>query len=420
MFTSVLGKTKSIEIDMDSLGDLLRNGYTFDGSSVPGYAHVNSSDKILRATSSFPINQPWDLEARIMLCAVHNINGEPHPVDPRNVLRRVLASASSEGFHLEVGGELEFFLVNGSSKSSPDPIDSGGYFDTPPSDGAHMFRRGIVRALREMEIPTTAHHHEVAMGQHEICVKHSPAIQTADNIMLAKMAIAEMAHQRGMIATFMPKPFSDTNGSGMHLHQSLWDSDVKENLFATEERGVLSEVAGHYVAGLLEHAPALAAIVAPTVNSYKRLRPGYEAPTLIAWGPRNRSVMVRIPMFFDSNSTARIEFRCPDPSCSPHLAIAAMIVAGLDGVRRSLDPPSLSHEDLFEMPSGYEVLPSSLHEALAALEKDRLLIRELGDDVVKTLVELRSSEWREYAEVTGNTDSSSITEWEVEKYLLAY
>jgi glutamine synthetase len=340
----------------------------------------------------------------VLLCAVHEVSGEPHPSDPRLILKRVLGEASDEGYHLEVGSELEFFLVTRETASGISPTDRGGYFDVLPSDGGLDFRRRVVRTLRKMGIATTAHHHEAAEGQHEICLRHGPAVQIPDSVMLAKLAIAELAHQEGMIATFMPKPFVGCNGSGMHLHQSLWDIDVDKNLFATEDAGALSDMAGHYVAGLLAHAGALAAIVAPTINSYKRLTPGFEAPTRIAWGPRNRSTMIRVPQFNGSSMKARIEFRCPDPSCNPHLAI---------------EPPSPTDEDLFESETDVASLPGSLIHAVGELNKDSTLRRALGDRVVDTIVDVRTKEWSEYLDATGDPGPSHITGWEMERYLLA-
>ena len=419
VFTTSLGTTKSIEIDYDSFREVASNGYYFDGSSVPGYAVVNSSDLLLKPTSSLPLVQPWDPSVAVLLCAVHEVSGEPHPSDPRLILRRVLGEASDEGYHLEVGSELEFFLVTREAANGIAPIDRGGYFDVLPSDGGLDFRRRVVRTLRRMGIATTAHHHEAAEGQHEICLRHGPAVRIPDSVMLSKLAIAELAHQEGMIATFMPKPFVGCNGSGMHLHQSLWDIDVDKNLFATDDAGALSDIAGHYVAGLLTHAGALAAIVAPTINSYKRLTPGFEAPTRIAWGPRNRSTMIRVPQFNGSSMKARIEFRCPDPSCNPHLAIAAILAAGLDGVRRSLEPPSPTDEDLFESETEVASLPASLIHALGELNKDSTLRRALGDRVVDTIVDVRTKEWSEYLDATGDPGPSHITGWEMERYLLA-
>ncbi len=419
VFTTSLGTTKSIEIDYDSFREVASNGYYFDGSSVPGYAVVNSSDLLLKPTSSLPLVQPWDTSVALLLCAVHEVSGEPHPSDPRLILHRVLGEASNEGYHLEVGSELEFFLVTREAAGGIAPIDRGGYFDVLPSDGGLDFRRRVVRTLRRMGIATTAHHHEAAEGQHEICLRHGPAVRIPDSVMLAKLAIAELAHQEGMIATFMPKPFVECNGSGMHLHQSLWDMDVSKNLFATDDAGTLSDMAGHYVAGLLTHAGALAAIVAPTINSYKRLTPGFEAPTRIAWGPRNRSTMIRVPQFNGSNMKARIEFRCPDPSCNPHLAIAATLAAGLDGVKRSLEPPSPTDEDLFESETEVASLPASLIHALGELNRDSTIRRALGNRVVDMIVDIRTKEWSEYIDATGDPGTSQITGWEMERYLFA-
>jgi glutamine synthetase len=273
-------------------------------------------------------------------------------------------------------------------------------------------------ALTGLGIPTTSHHHEVASGQHEIGLVFDSAMEIADRVLLARLAIAEIAYSRGLLATFMPKPFADMNGSGMHIHQSLWDSEGT-NLFADGSPGTVSEIAYHYVAGLMEHAPALAAIVAPTVNSFKRLRPGFEAPTRIAWGPRNRTTMIRIPEFNGSDTKARIEFRCPDPSCSPHLALAAIMAAGLDGIARSLNPPEPTQEDLYRKATDVPSLPESLIQALQHLDEDETLRHALGERIVDSIIKFRTSEWHEYLKGGGNSSGTRITDWEIGKYLFS-
>jgi glutamine synthetase len=316
-----------------------------------------------------------------------------------------------------VGSELEFFTVAKRTDDTIVPLDYGGYFSSQPQDVALDFRRDVIRTLKTLGIATTSHHHEVAKGQQEIGLQYVNAETAADNIMLSRIVISEMAHRRGMIATFMPKPFPDQNGSGMHLHQSLWGLDGSRNLFATSGDSSISQLAMMYVGGLLEHATTLAAILAPTVNSYKRLVPGFEAPTRVAWGYRNRSTMVRVPHFNGSKRAARVELRNPDATSSPHLVIASILAAGLDGIERKIEPPEPTDKDLYETGVTLESLPGSLEGALDSLEKSTMMRKVLGDSVIDAIVKLRKREWKDYVESTGDPGSSEITDWEIERYM---
>ncbi|MFW9803686.1 MAG: glutamine synthetase family protein [Candidatus Thorarchaeota archaeon] len=417
LFSTVLGATKSIEIAFEDYDDVMKNGVYFDGSSVPGYASVNSSDLLLKPRSSRPVLLPWEKDVAVLVCGVFEASGDPHPRDPSGVLARITGSAREAGFELRVGSELEFFLVKENGLGTLVPGDGGGYFSTLPTDGGLHFRRRVAKSLGSIGISTTTHHHEVAAGQHEVGLRFSSAINAADDIMLARLLIAEMADKIGAIATFMAKPFSGMNGSGMHLHQSLWSVDEGTNLFSSGKSGEVSDLAGSYVAGLLEHAEALAAIVAPTVNSFKRLTPGYEAPTKIAWGPRNRSTMIRVPQYNGSDVKARIEFRCPDPLCNSHLAVAATFAAGLDGIKRRLTPPEPTGENLYKTATETKSLPGSLGDALEMLQCDEVIVDALGRSLVDTIVKMRAAEWTEYVEATGDPGVSEVTPWEVSKYL---
>jgi glutamine synthetase len=417
IFSDLLGYTRSIEVGYDRLDEVVNHGLVIDGSSVPGYATVNESDVLLLPSRATPISQPWDPSAAFLLCRIHEVSGELHPRDPRNILRKITAIAAERGLKLMVGSELEFFVVGRRSDNGIVALDNGGYFSSQPEDFALDFRRDAIRTLGKIGIATTSHHHEVANGQQEIGLQYVEAQVAADNIMLSRIIISELAHRRGMIATFMPKPFQDQNGSGMHLHQSLWGLDSSRNLFATVGDSSISQLAIMYIGGLLEHATALAAILAPTVNSYKRLVPGFEAPTRVAWGYRNRSTMVRVPHFNGSNRAARIELRSPDATSSPHLVIACFLAAGLDGIERRIEPPLPTDKDLFESGVTLKSLPGSLEGALDRLEKSTMMREVLGDSVVDALIAIRKREWKEYVESTGDPGSSEVTEWEIEKYM---
>lgn len=419
IFSDILGHLKSIEVGYDRLNEILEHGAVIDGSSVKGYASVNESDLLLLSSCATPIHQPWDPSAAFLLCRVHETSRKPHPRDPRNVLDTMVRKAANQGFQLMLGSELEFFAIRRGIDESVEPRDAGGYFSTRPTDPELDFRREVIRTLNTIGIATTSHHHEVARGQHEIGLHYAPAATAADNILLARQVIVEMASMKGIDVTFMPKPFSDQNGSGLHLHQSIWDVNGSRNLFASQNDGGLSHLAVNYVGGLLEYASSYVALLAPTVNSYKRLIPGFEAPIGIAWGYRNRSTMIRVPHFNGSAKAARIELRCPDTTISPHLGIAAIIAAGLEGIMRSIEPPEPTQTNLYKSSTEVDSLPCTLKESLLLLKEDQILRKELGESVIDTFVSLRMKEWEQYVEATENPHSSDITSWELEKYLHA-
>ena len=419
IFSDLLGHMRSYEVGIDQLDDVLENGVVMDGSSVPGYASINESDVLLLSLSATPTPQPWDPAAAFLLCGIHETSGKPHPRDPRNILDKMISKASKRGFQLMIGSELEFFTIRRQSDDSTVPLDSGGYFSSRPIDSELDFRRDIVRTFNAVGIPTTSHHHEVAKGQHEVGLQYTTAATAADNILLGRQIILEMASMRGFDVTFMPKPFTDQNGSGLHLHQSIWETDGSRNLFASKGNGELSPMAINYVAGLLEHASSLIALLAPTVNSYKRLVPGFEAPTRIAWGYRNRSTMIRVPHFNGSERAARIELRCPDTTISPHLAIAAILAAGLDGIERTLDPSEPTTTNLYKSASDIESLPGTLRESLSLLDESHFMRNELGDSLVDTLVSIRMHEWEDYVNANGDPHSIEVSPWEVDRYLHA-
>ncbi|MCF2136788.1 MAG: glutamine synthetase family protein [Candidatus Thorarchaeota archaeon] len=417
LFSTVHGTTRSVEVGYEKKQNVWAQGVWFDGSSVPALESVNTSDLLLRPLFERPIVQPWDPAAAFTLCEIVDTNRQTHPHDVRQVLKKGATAALERDMRLLVGSELEFYLLAGDNNGIR-PIDNGGYLSSPPQDQGLPFRREAIEVLDYLGVATTSHHHEVGKSQHEIGIQHTDALEEADWVTMARLAISELAMSKGCVATFMPKPMSGAPGNGMHLHQSLWDTKTNTNLFATDSTGNLSELAQHYVAGILEHAPALTAIVASTINSFRRLRPGFEAPTLIAWGPRNRTAMIRVPQFGPAKSAARIEIRCPDPLASPYLATAAILAAGLDGIDKGLQPPEPVTEDLFTHGNEYEALPTNLLEALAALKQDNTVRDALGRSLADEIINLGRKAWNEFnREASGET--TTISSWELETYLLA-
>ncbi len=422
-FTDILGATKSVTIPTQHLEGGFDRGIWFDGSSIEGFARIQESDMLLRPDPETYRILPWTgngkpLRARI-ICDVYSPEGKPFEGDPRYVLKRAIAEAAAMGYTLNVGPELEFFLFrrNGDLTTAV-PHDVGGYFDYSPNDEAQRVRADIVSALQALQIDVEMEHHEVATGQHEIDFRYSDALHTADDAITFKYTVKGIAAQHGLFATFMPKPVFGINGSGMHCHQNLVDEKTGQNIFYDKKSDIfhLSEIAQSYVAGQLEHARALAGVVAPTVNSYKRLTPGYEAPVYICWAQRNRSALIRIPRYSPGREQAtRVELRFPDPSANPYLAFAVMLAAGLDGIKKGLKPPRPVTEDVFEWTSeereehGVGVLPGSLKEALEEMDRDPLIRETLGQHVYDAYYRAKTQEWDEYR--------MHVSAWEVKRYL---
>ena len=340
--------------------------------------------------------------------------------EPRNILKKACKQAAELGFTMNVGPELEFFLFKKKPLSEIraeglTPHDSTGYFDLAPSDAAADIRAEILHALEAMGIEVEMSHHEVGPGQHEIDFRYDDAVKTADNAITLKQVIKTIAHKHGLHATFMPKPLVGENGSGMHTHQSLADKNTGHNLFHGEGTYNLSEVARSYLAGIIKHIRPLSAVMSPTVNSYKRLVPGYEAPVYVAWGQRNRSALIRIPRAFAGRTQAtRIELRCPDPTCNPYLAFACMLKSGLDGVKNKLVPPEPFEQSLYELPDeermakGIPTLPHTLGEALEELKQDAVLKEALGEHAFNAFIKAKTAEWDEFR--------LQVSHWEMEKY----
>ncbi|GAB6876282.1 type I glutamate--ammonia ligase [Thermaerobacter litoralis] len=420
-FTDILGTVKHVEIPAEQIDKALAGELMFDGSSIEGFVRIEESDMYLRPDPATFVILPWKTRegrrtARL-ICDVYNPDGTPFEGDPRYVLKRVVAEAAEMGYVMNVGPEPEFFLFERPSAEQGRPVtlDHAGYFDLAPVDKGEEVRAEIVLTLQEMGFEIEAAHHEVAPSQHEIDFKYADAVTTADNIATFRSVVRTIALQHGLHATFMPKPLYGENGSGMHLHQSLFRGD--ENAFYdpnTPDR--LSDVCKHYIAGIVEHARAITAVTNPLVNSYKRLVPGYEAPVYVAWSYRNRSPMIRIPA--KRGLSTRIELRSPDPACNPYLALAVILKAGLDGIKRRLTPPDPVEGNIYHMPQaerdelGIASLPGSLAEAIQALEQDPLILEALGSHVASRYLEAKKIEWDVYR--------TQISPWELQEYLAKY
>ncbi|MCC7369887.1 MAG: type I glutamate--ammonia ligase [Chloroflexi bacterium] len=423
-FTDIMGLVKTVSIPSHKLEDAIDHGLWFDGSSVEGFARIHESDMYLQPDLSTFTMIPWDRGSNPtakVFCDVYTPDGEPFDGDPRTVLKRQLERAEEMGYIFNTGPELEFFLLrtSGPTKVEPLPHDQAGYFDVT-TDLAADVRKEMVNALEDQGITVEASHHEVAVGQHEIDFKYGPALPTADNAVTFRVTLKAIAQRHGLYATFMPKPFLGMNGSGMHCHQSLADAQTGENLFhnADDEYG-LSELAQHFIAGQLAHARGMSAILAPLVNSYKRLVPGFEAPVYVSWARINRSSLIRVPQTTRGRREAtRIELRCPDPSCNPYLAFAVMLAAGLDGVRRKLAPPRPVEENLYhfddQMMKKYAMgmLPGTLKEALDELAADAVIREALGEHVFEWFYAAKMAEWEQYRK--------QVSPWELENYLSTY
>lgn len=431
-FTDIMGVVKNVHIPFHKLADAVEDGLWFDGSSIEGFARIHESDMYLDPDlATFGII-PWEEVGQPtakVICDVHTPDGEPFPGDPRGVLKRQIERAEALGFRYMTGPELEFFMLRpgganpdgviSPSQIEPLPNDQAGYFDLTTDEAANV-RKEMVEALEKLGIVVEASHHEVAIGQHEIDFQFDDALRTADNAVTFRTTLKAIAQLHGLHATFMPKPFHGRNGSGMHTHQSLWSPDGQTNLFYDpDDEYQLSRTARQFMAGLLAHAPGMIAILAPLVNSYKRLVPGFEAPVYISWARINRSALIRIPQATRSNSrSTRLELRCPDPSCNPYLAFTAMLAAGLDGIQRDLELPKPFEENLYHYDDkmlrkqGVRMLPGSLDEALQQLADDEVIQDALGPHVTEWFLEAKRAEWNEYR--------SQVSTWELERYLMTY
>ncbi len=420
-FTDILGIPKNVSITVKQLEKALNNELMFDGSSIEGFVRIEESDMYLQPDPNTFVIYPWRTSdegavAR-MICDIYNPDGTPFAGDPRYVLRRALQEAAKMGFTFNVGPEAEFFLFNTApdGSSTLHTQDQAGYFDLSPIDLGENARRDMVLSLEKLGFEIEASHHEVAPGQHEIDFKYSDALDIADKIITFKMAVRIVAQCHGLHATFMAKPVFGEAGNGMHMNQSLFQNG--SNVFYDPNTPTqLSDIAMNYIAGVMKHARSIAAVTNPTVNSYKRLVPGFEAPVYIAWSTQNRSPLIRVPA--KRGLSTRIELRNPDPMCNPYLALAVVLTAGLDGIKNNLVPPPPCDQNIYEMTAlerweiGIGSLPGSLEEAIEELSKDEIIKGALGSHVLDRYLEAKLHEWNAY--------KTRVHQWEIDRYLNLY
>ena len=416
-FTDVLGFLKGFAITAEELESALEEGMGFDGSSIEGFARIEESDMIARPDPDTFTIIPWrsngDAGVARMFCDIYEPSGKPFEGDPSYVLKRNIAKAKELGYTYYVGPELEYFYF--ANAQNPQVLDQGGYFDLVPLDVAQDLRRETILTLEELGIKVEYSHHEVAASQHEIDLRYTDCLTMADNVMTYRLVVKEIARRHGVYATFMPKPIFGINGSGMHVHQSLFKGD-KNAFFEKGAKYHLSQVGSSFVAGLLRHSPEITSITNQWVNSYKRLVPGYEAPVYICWAQMNRSALIRIPMYKPGKEKAtRAEYRSPDPACNPYLAFSVMLAAGLEGVKKGYKLPPPANDNIYEMTeqerlkSGIGSLPEDLLEAIRITEKSSLVKECLGEKLFQYFIRNKKMEWDEY--------KAQVTQYEVNKYL---
>jgi len=416
-FTDVIGQLKSFSINAAELDWALESGMGFDGSSITGFNAIEESDMIAMPDPATFAVLPWRPEEQgvgRMFCDILTPEGTPYEGDPRHILRRAIRRANEMGFDtFNVGPELEYFLFRDSSGT--DPLDSGGYFDLTTLDAGSDVRRETSIALEALGIHVEYSHHEVGPSQHEIDIRYADALKTADDCMTYRITVKEIAMKYGWHATFMPKPMFGENGSGMHTHQSL-SANGRNAFFDAGDHYYLSEVGKAFIAGQLRHAREICSIFAQWVNSYKRLVPGYEAPVYVAWSRRNRSALVRVPLYHPgSEESTRMELRCPDPACNPYLTFAALLQAGLEGIEKGYELPEPMEKNLYNLSPeerrrlGIEQLPGTLGDAIELTADSELALRTLGEHTFNRYVEIKRREWEEYR--------MQVTRWELDRYL---
>ena len=417
-FTDILGYLKSFSITVSELEEAMKTGRGFDGSSIDGFVRIDESDMMAMPDPNTWCLLPFRTDDEFgavgrMFCDVVQPSLEPFTGDPRYVLKNQLARAAKHGYTFYVGPELEYFYF--ASPTNPEPLDTGGYFDMIPNDIATDLRRETIATLEQMGIAVEYSHHEVAPSQHEIDLRYTDALSMADNTMTYRIVVKEVAMRHGVHATFMPKPIFGVNGSGMHVHQSLFRGDRNAMYDANDER-FLSKECYQYIAGLIKHGPEIALVTNQWVNSYKRLVPGYEAPVYLSWAVRNRSDLIRVPQYEPGKEKAtRIEYRAPDPACNPYLAFAAMLAAGLEGIEQGYECPEPCTENVYKLPAderakrGIQNLPSDLLNAIEIAEGSTLLKKALGEEMHGKLIANKKMEWDAYR--------SAVTDFEIKRYL---
>jgi len=419
-FTDILGFPKLVEISSKMLPKVLSEGIAFDGSSIEGFARIEESDMLLKPNPETFSVLPWTLENDIkigkIVCDVYLDENTPFEGDPRFRLKKVLKEAASNGYFMQNGVEEEFFLFKlKDGNPSTELVSKGSYFEMLPEDVGEKTRALIAKALEEMGFEIETSHHEVSPSQHEIDFKYADPVTTADRIITFKIAAKTIALINGLYATFMPKPLFGVNGSGAHTNISLIDENGNNLFFDKNEEFELSHIARYFIGGIFKHIDAITAIANPTVNSYKRIVPGFEAPVYVSWAVKNRSALIRIPQA--NEKTKRIEFRSPDPTANPYLLFTVILKAGLDGINNKIDPGEPANEvNIFEenekFPNKFRTLPATLKEAIEALKKDDVIIEALGSQIAQKYIEAKEAEWDEYR--------IAVTDWEINKILPLY
>lgn len=418
-FSDILGNLKEVTIPVNRVNDAIKYGTWFDGSSIEGFARIHESDLFLKPDVSTYAIIPWlsndKFKTARFICDIYNPDGTPFLADPRYILRKQIKKANELGYDFNVGPEVEFFLFY-KDTLPPKPIDNRSYFDLA-GEFAQQILREIALTLEAFKIEVETTHHEVAIGQFEVDFRYGNALTTADRVLTLRSAVKAIAQRYNLIASFMPKPILGVNGSGMHVHQSLYDIKNRKNaFFEPHDKYNLSKIAYNFIAGQLKHIKSISALLCPIVNSYKRLVPGYEAPVYISWARTNRSALIRVPKWFvEKSESARVELRSPDPSANPYLAFAAMLGAGLDGILNDLNPPEPIEEDLYQFNDrqlaelNIETIPSSLFEAINEMSKSKLLRNILGELLFHQYLRIKKAEWDDF--------KIQVTNWEIQKYL---
>ena len=415
-FTDILGRLKGFAITPRELEGAMTEGMGFDGSSIEGFVRIEESDLIAMPDPSTFRILPWktaDERAASMICSIFKPDGKPYEGDPRYVLKRMIQKVSDMGYTYYVGPELEYFYFK--DADNPVTLDREGYFDFNHHDIGTEMRRRTVMELEELGIKVEYSHHEVAPSQHEIDLRYQEGMAMSDITMMYRLVVREVARRYGYHASFMPKPIFGENGNGMHVHQSLFKGD-RNAFYDKNDEYHLSDVAKSYVAGILKHAPEFAAVSNQWVNSYKRLVPGYEAPVYISWGQRNRSALIRVPMYKPGHEIAtRIEYRAPDPACNPYLTFAVLLAAGLKGVEEKYELGAPIEDDIFKMTPaqrrrrGIRTLPGDLNEATTILSHSKLMRETLGDHIFETFIANKRVEWEKY--------HTHVSRYEIDTYL---